>query len=146
VTYLLDVNLLIALFDSRHVNHEPAHVWFGSTGRASWATCPVTENGFVRVLSNPAYPTVSATPGEALDRLAELCTQPGHVFWNADVSLMSSLDRPSRARFVGHQQVTDFYLTALAAAHQGRLATFDGSLARALKGTALLPSIHVIPA
>jgi toxin-antitoxin system PIN domain toxin len=146
MTYLLDVNLLIALFDCRHVNHESAHVWFGSTGKASWATCPVTENGFLRVLSNPAYPTVSATLGEAMDRLSELCTQAGHVFWKDDVSLLDSLDRPARACLVEHQQVTDFYLTVLAAAHQGRLATFDGSLARALKGSALLPSIQLIPA
>ncbi len=64
MTYLLDINVLVALFDSAHVHHEAAHRWFASVGNASWATCPITENGFVRVVSNPVYPTVSARADE----------------------------------------------------------------------------------
>jgi len=60
VTYLLDINVLVALFDAAHVHHEAAHRWIAAVGNSSWATCPITENGCVRVLSNPAYPTVSA--------------------------------------------------------------------------------------
>lgn len=132
MVFLLDVNLLVALFDSRHVNHEAAHRWFGGTGKTSWATCPVTENGVVRVMSNPSYPTVSATPMEVFGRLQTLCAQPGHVFWADDVSLLNVLPESMRGSLQGHQQVTDYYLFCLAAAHGGKLATFDGSLARSV--------------
>lgn len=130
MVFLLDINLLVALFDSRHVNHEAAHRWFGESGKSSWATCPITENGVVRVMSNPAYPTVSATPVEVLGRLRVVCEQPGHRFWADDVSLLSALSESMLTSFQGHQQVTDYYLVCLAAAHRGKLATFDGSLAR----------------
>ena len=144
MTYLLDVNCLVALFDSRHVNHEAAHGWFARTGRRSWATCPITENGFVRVLSAPTYPTVTATPGEVIKHLALFCEHAGHELWDDDVSILSILDDGTRTRLTGHQQVTDFYLTALAAHHSGRVATFDGSLARSLKGTKLVDALEVI--
>jgi len=81
VTYLLDINVLIALFDAAHVHHEPAHRWFAAVGKPSWATCSVTESGFIRVISNPAYKAVSATPAEAADRLRIFCSNPGHQFW-----------------------------------------------------------------
>lgn len=143
MAFLLDINLLVALFDSRHVNHEAAHRWFGESGRGSWATCPITENGVVLVLSNPAYPTVSATPVEALGRLGILCTLPGHVFWPDDVSLLHALPDSMRERFQGHHQVTDFYLVGLAAAHGGKLATFDGSLALSV-GSAAAGAIELL--
>ena len=54
MSYLLDVNMLVSLFDGRHVNHDAAHYWFGTTFAANWATCSITEAGCVRVLSNPA--------------------------------------------------------------------------------------------
>jgi uncharacterized protein len=136
VAFLLDINLLVALFDSRHVNHEAAHRWFGESGTGSWATCPITENGVVRVLSNPAYPTVSATPVEVLGRLRNLCAQPGHEFWPDDVSLLHALSDSMRESLQGHHQVTDFYLVSLAAAHRGKLATFDGSLVRSVGSAA----------
>jgi hypothetical protein len=142
MTYLLDVNLLVALFDSAHVNHEDAHSWFGR--RPAWASCPLTENGFVRVLSNPSYPTVAATPNEILDRLGVLMAGPGHVFWPDDISIADVLEEPVRARFVGSRQVTDFYLVALARKHAGKLATFDGSISRALAGTALEDFIEIV--
>jgi hypothetical protein len=132
VAFLLDINLLVALFDSRHVNHESAHRWFGRSGKTGWATCPITENGVVRVISNPAYPTVSATPVEVLSRLGTFCEQPGHVFWPDDVSLLTALSDGMSASLQGHQQVTDYYLVCLAVAHAGRLATFDGSLVRSI--------------
>ena len=136
MVFLLDINLLVALFDSRHVNHETAHRWFSESGKTSWSTCPITENGVVRVISNPAYPTVSATPVEVLDRLRILCAQPGHDFWTDDVSLLNALSEPMRGSLQGHQQVTDYYLICLAAAHGGKLATFDGSLARSVGSAA----------
>lgn len=130
MVFLLDINLIVALFDSRHVNHEAAHRWFGESGKEGWATSPITENGVIRVMSNPAYPTVSAPPVEVLGRLRIMCEQPGHRFWPDDVSLLSALPESMLGSFQGHQQVTDYYLLCLAAAHGGKLATFDGSLAR----------------
>jgi len=136
--------VLIALFDASHLNHDAAHRWFGETGRQSWATCPITENGFVRVLSHPSYPSVQATPNELADRLSAFVGQRGHIFWPDDISLLSDLDPGSRVRLVGSQQVADFYLAALAHHHDGLLATFDGSLQRTLKGMGLGKALHLL--
>ena len=124
---LLDVNVLVALHDPAHPNHEDAHRWFGRNRKRGWATCPVTVNGCVRVLSNPAYPTVAATPAEAASRLRILCAGPDHEFWSDSVSLLDeSLFRLQA--ITGHQQIADIYLLGLAVRHSGRLATFDRSI------------------
>lgn len=124
---LLDVNVLVALFDPAHPNHEDAHSWFGAHRKRRWATCPLTINGCVRVLSNPAYPTVETTPGEVMSRLRVLCSNPAHEFWEDDISLLDeSLFRP--LAIMGHQKITDVYLLGLALRHKGKLATFDGSI------------------
>ena len=144
MTFLLDVNFLVALFDRLHVNHEAAHHWFERKGRASWATCPITENGFLRVVTNPAYPTVIATPLEAMDHLARFCSTGAHVFWPDDISLLYALDNGQKRRLTGHGRITDFYLSALAQHHRGRLATFDGSLKRSMDGMGLYQSVELI--
>ncbi len=124
---LLDVNVLVALFDAAHPNHEDAHRWFGRNRKRGWATCPVTINGCVRVLSNPAYPTVETTPAEVVSRLRTLCASSDHHFWSDSVSLLQvSLFRPHL--ITGHQKITDVYLLGLALRHGGRLATFDRSI------------------
>jgi uncharacterized protein len=124
---LLDVNVLVALHDPAHPNHEDAHRWFGRNRKRGWATCPVTVNGCVRVLSNPAYPSVTATPAEVASRLGVLCAGPDHEFWSDSVSLLDeSLFRLQA--ITGHQQVTDICLLGLAVRHGGRLATFDRSI------------------
>jgi toxin-antitoxin system PIN domain toxin len=126
-TALLDVNMLVALHDPAHPNHEDAHRWFGRNRKRGWATCPITVNGCVRVLSNPAYPTVTATPAEVSSRLGDLCAGPGHEFWGDSVSLLDeALFRPQA--IAGHRQITDIYLLGLAVRHGGRLATFDRSI------------------
>ena len=126
-TALLDVNVLVALHDPAHPNHEDAHRWFGRNRKRGWATCPITVNGCVRVLSNPAYPTVAATPAEAASRLRILCAGPDHEFWSDSVSLLDeSLFRLQA--ITGHQQIADIYLLGLAVRHGGRLATFDRSI------------------
>ena len=126
-TALLDINVLVALHDPAHPNHEDAHRWFGRNRKRGWATCPITVNGCVRVLSNPAYPTVSTTPAEAASRLGALCAGPGHEFWSDSVSLLDEpLFRPQA--ITGHRQITDIYLLGLAVRHGGRLATFDRSI------------------
>jgi len=124
---LLDVNVLVALFDPAHVNHDDAHRWFSRNRRNGWATCPLTENGCVRVLSNPAYPTVEATPAEVMSRLRLLCSAGDHHFWDDSVSLLD--ESLFRARMVGsHQKITDIYLLGLAVRRRGRLASFDRSI------------------
>lgn len=131
---LLDVNVLVALFDPAHDNHEDAHRWFGRNRKHGWATCPITTNGCIRVLSNPAYPTVEATPAEVADRLRTLCSTPDHHFWADSVTLLDeSLFRT--AMLGGHQKITDAYLLGLAVRNHGRLATFDRSIpTRAVEG------------
>ena len=124
MTHLLDINVLVALFDSAHVHHNAAHKWFADVGRASWATCPITENGFVRVVSNPAYTRSSTSPMDAIERLRVFCSQPEHVFWSDMLSITDSAIFES-ACLRGHQQITDLYLAGLAFRHGGKLATFD---------------------
>lgn len=144
MTHLLDINVLIALVDPHHAHHETSHRWFAEAGRSDWATCSITESGFVRVLSNPAYPAAPSTPVAARERLAQFCGSGGHRFWPDDVSLRDSLDHDVLARLLGHQQVTDFHLAALASRHRGRLATLDGRLARSLAGTALGAAVLLV--
>jgi uncharacterized protein len=127
VTFLLDINVLVALFDAAHIHHEPAHRWFSSIGLVSWATCPLTENGFIRVISNPAYKGAAASPEEAGHRLRVFCAQPGHVFWPDSISIQDAV-RFELSRLQGHQQITDLYLAGLAAANVGKLATFDAHI------------------
>lgn len=74
MTHLLDINVLVALFDSAHVHHHAAHKWLAEVGRVSWATCPITENGFVRVVSNPAYTSTATSPMDAIERLRVFAT------------------------------------------------------------------------
>lgn len=124
---LLDVNVLVALFDPAHTSHEAAHGWFGRNRKFGWATCPITINGCVRVLSNPSYPTVEATPSEVAVRLRSLCSAVDHHFWADSVSLTDEgLFGP--AMIHGHQKITDAYLLGLAVRNHGRLATFDRSI------------------
>lgn len=124
---LLDVNVLVALFDPAHPNHEDAHRWFGRNRKHAWATCAVTINGCIRVLSSPSYPTVDATPAEAASRLRVLCGASEHRFWRESVSLLDGgLFRLEAV--TGHRQVTDMYLLGMAVRHGGRLATFDRSI------------------
>jgi len=127
MVHLLDVNLLVALFDPEHVHHEAAHAWFGSVKGAGWATCPLTENGLVRVLSAPAYPGRRTTVADAVDRLRRFTQSGDHVRWPADVSLLDP-DRVEAGHLTGHREITDAYLLALAVRHDGALATFDRSL------------------
>lgn len=126
MTALLDVNVLVALFDPVHTQHEAAHEWFGDHRSSGWATCPLTENGIVRVLSNPAYPGRRTTVRDAIRRLAIFRDSEDHSFWPDSASLCDELlIRP--AHLLGHKQLTDVYLLALAVTNGGRVATFERS-------------------
>jgi toxin-antitoxin system PIN domain toxin len=140
---LLDVNVLVALFDPDHVHHDAAHDWFADTGRSAWATCPLTEAGFLRVLSNPAYGGTVPRAVELADRLRRFCSSDGHEFWQGEVSLLdTSLFDLSRAG--GHRRLTDIYLLGLAHQRGGRLVTFDRTIPiKAVRG-ATPASLEVI--
>ena len=124
---LLDVNVLVALFDGDHVHHDAAHDWFAQARRRGWATTPITENGAIRVLSNPAYHAAALTASSTREHLQRFCAIEGHAFWPGDLSLLGKDVLVPHAT-VTHRQLTDVYLLALAVAHDGCLATFDTSI------------------
>jgi hypothetical protein len=122
---LLDINVLIGLLDPDHAFHERAHAWWAANAKEGWASCPLTENGVVRIMSNPRYSRRARfPPGDLISRLQHFAAQTDHQFWPDDVSLRDPgvfvADRTHSAR-----QLTDIYLLGLATRHGGRLATFD---------------------
>lgn len=135
MTSLPDVNVLIALIDPAHVAHDAAHRWFDE-GRRDWATCPLTENGVVRIVGHPKYPNCPGSPAKVTPILARLRGVGSHTFWPDEISLVDS-ELVSPEVILTSGQVTDTYLLALAAAHNGRLVTFDRRLsAKAVRGGA----------
>jgi len=134
VTFLLDVNVLIALIDPAHVGHDAAHRWFDAEGKVAWATCPLTENGVIRIVGHPKYPNTPGSTATVAAIVKQLRTLPGHVFWPDDISLVDA-GHVDPEQVLTSAQVTDTYLLALAAAHGGQLATFDRRLSvKAVKG------------
>lgn len=124
---LLDINVLVALFHPDHIHHDIAHDWFADQRQVGWATCPLTENGFVRVVSSPPLRAAGLTVSDAAARLRTFTSTGKHVFWSDDVSLTDG--QLFRARALrGHRQITDIYLAGLAHAHGGQLATFDRAI------------------
>ncbi len=126
--YLLDVNVLIALTWPTHVHHVAARRWFDRSSASGWATCPITQLGFVRVSSNPKIIRDAVVPREAVAMLERLFQLPGHRFWPDEITVASAGPFASLA-FVGHRQTTDAYLLALAQQHGGKLATLDKGVA-----------------
>jgi toxin-antitoxin system PIN domain toxin len=143
VTYLLAVNLLIALFDANHLHHSAAQNWFATRGGAAWATCPITENGLIRIFSSPSYPNLSATPAEVAARLAIACQDPGHEFWPDNVSLATD-NKFELRQLQGSRQVTDAYLLLLCARRNGTLATFDAGLSSLWSSAPLEARVELI--
>lgn len=126
VRALLDVNVLLALLDADHVDHVRARTALAGPVAGGWASCPLTENGFVRIISQPRYPN-PCTPAEAIALLARATGTAQHQRWADDVSLLDgAVVDPTGVLAPG--QVTDVYLLALAVAHGGRLVTFDGGI------------------
>lgn len=128
---LLDVNVLVALQWPDHKFHESVQAWFGKNARKGWATCPITQSGFVRIVSSPAFSQRAVSPPDALRVLELTLRHPAHRFWPDDLLLSDALGMFSK-RLVGHQQVTDAYLLALAIRKKGRLATLDRSIVELL--------------
>ena len=123
---LLDVNVLIALLDSDHASHGAAMHWFERHAREGWASCPITENGCIRIMANAGYP--NALPVQAvIKHLADARDPDLHEFWTDEISLLDG-DTIDRSRIHGPRQITDTYLLALATSHGGRFVTFDGKI------------------
>lgn len=124
---LLDINVLIALLDRAHVHHFLARAWLEANIDGGWASCPTTQNGFVRIISQPAYPQ-SIPPALAIARLRGATATAHHVFWNDDLSVLDpEVIEPERVH--GPRQLTDMYLLALAVRNGGRFVTFDTAIA-----------------
>lgn len=126
---LLDVNVLLALLDSDHVDHARARAWITDEIEQGWASCAITQNGFVRIICQPRYPS-PVSPSHAIDLLARATQPQYHEFWACDVSILDS-KAVDRSRVHTSKQVTDAYLLALAVGHRGRFVTFDRSIALA---------------
>ena len=123
---LLDVNVLIALLDPDHAHHARARDWLARRAAGGWASCPLTENGCARIMSQSAYSN-PVPPSMVIERLAAAAGHPAHEFWPADISLVDP-QVADRSRVLGPRQITDVYLLALAVRHEGCFATFDAAV------------------
>jgi toxin-antitoxin system PIN domain toxin len=124
---LLDINVLTALLWPAHEHHEAAHRWFGALGRTPWATCPITQLGFMRLVSNPAFSRDALTPAAAAALLADNLAHHAHQFWPDHLPAPAAVKERVPQ---GYRQFTDAYLIALAARRKGVFATFDRGAAR----------------
>lgn len=125
---LLDMNVTIALLDPDHIFHERAHTWWTAEKRFGWASCPLTETGVVRIMSNPGYSAAARfTPADLIGRLRLFSARTDHEFWPDSVSIRDERVLVAE-RVHGARQLTDLYLLALAVNRGGRLATFDRSI------------------
>lgn len=131
--YLLDVNVLVALLWRTHVHHHPARTWFGAKRAQGFRTCPLTQAGAIRILSNPRYSRDWVAVSAASQALDDLLNLREHVFWPDDLPVGAVISESGP--LTGHQQITDAYLLALAKAKGGILATFDRGVL-ALRGAA----------
>jgi len=139
--FLLDVNVLLALLDPQHVFHGAAHHWAEREAGARWLTCPLVQNGALRVASQPAYSERLGTAAAVREVLAAFCADPRHEFCPDDVSLLDAAHL-ARPELLTPSRVTDLYLLALARHHRARLATFDRRIpASAIQGGATVLTV-----
>ena len=123
---LLDINVLVALLDLDHVHHDRARSWLQREAGTGWASCPLTQNGCVRVMSQPKYPN-PLPAAEVIERLRDATATSYHEFWPDDLSILDQ-SIVNQERIHGPKQVTDVYLLALAVARTGRFVTFDAGV------------------
>ena len=140
---LLDINVLIALLDAAHVHHKIATAWLGTNVRHGWASCPLTQIGCIRIMSQPAYPNTRAA-GQVAERLRGAATDRHHEFWPADVNLLGG-KAIDWSLVLTSRHVTDLYLLGLAIAHGGRFVTFDQHVPRAAVAKSEARHLVVIP-
>jgi hypothetical protein len=142
-TALLDLNILTALLWPAHEHHEAAHRWFAARADAGWATCALTQLGFVRLVSNPVFSRDALSPAEGLALLAENVTHARHEFWTESLEVPVAV-KDVEQRLQGYRQLTDAYLLALAHRRKGVLATFDRGL-RTLGGNRFEGAVDIVP-
>jgi uncharacterized protein len=123
---LLDVNMLIALMDPKHVHHSRARLWWAKGKDAGWASCPITQNGFLRVVTLGGYPNRFPLP-DAVAMLRRATALPSHSFWPDDLAILDTVTI-DHSRLLGTRQITNVYLLALAVKHGGRLVTLDAGI------------------
>ena len=137
---LFDVNVLIALLDADHIHHRRASAWLAEHIAAGWASCAITQNGCVRIMSQPGYPNPLPT-AQVAHRLAEAVSTRHHLFVPSSASLLDP-EIFDTGQLLGHRQVTDAWLLGLAVMHGLRLVSFDGALPlRAVRGAT---AAHVV--
>ncbi|MGD9630325.1 MAG: TA system VapC family ribonuclease toxin [Pyrinomonadaceae bacterium] len=141
---LLDVNVILALIDFDHVFHSLAHNWWDGVKTEGWASCPLTENGVVRVMSQPNYSAPdNYSVNDVIRWLGEFARGTDHEFWADDISLLDK-DHFDANRILGPKQLTDTYLLGLAASRGGRLVTFDQRITPAAVSGASEKNLFVI--
>ncbi len=144
MSYLLDVNTLVALFDEAHIHHLAAHEWFAAKGSHGWMTCPITENGLLRILSHPAYPNAPLPMYDVAGRLEDFKkAAPGYGFWNNDYSFSEWLTDGKIS--ISSAQSTDAYLLQLCERNGGIFATFDRRIKPLLIGSRDESLLEYIP-
>lgn len=125
---LLDINVLIALFDANHIFNDRAHMWLEGQSNSGIASCPLSENGLVRILSTPNYSRkIRLTPPEVIRRLRAFFETQDHCRIDDSISLTDAT-RFNATHLLGSKQITDIYLLGLATHHGLKLATFDGNI------------------
>ena len=142
-TALVDVNILVAFLWPLHEHHDAAHRWFHGRGAGHWATTPLTQLGFVRIVSNPAFSRDALSPRDAVALLSDNLSHAAHDFWPANLGVPAAM-HGMETGLRGHQQFTDAYLLALASRHKGVLATFDRGV-RALASKSLDEALEIVP-
>lgn len=124
---LLDVNVLVALCDGNHIHHSTAAMWFATHAEDGWASCPLTQNGIVRIMSGTKYPNRKTIP-EMAAILQPMLAKSFHRFWPDDLSILDE-SAFTHKHLIGSGQITDSYLLALAVKNGGRFLTLDGGVA-----------------
>ena len=139
---LLDINVLIALLDENHTHHTAASDWLAGNIHQGWASCPLTQNGCVRIMSQSRYPNALSV-SEVMIRLLSAVSTRHHEFFADDISLLDDA-AVDRERIISPRQLTDVYLLALAVEHDARLVTLDKSIPMAAVRHAQAGSLVVI--
>jgi toxin-antitoxin system PIN domain toxin len=141
---LLDANVVIALLDPNHALHDKAHKWWSANQASGWASCSITENGAVRILSNPNYRKQKrSSPAHIIGLLTSFASQTSHEFWNENISLRDEKIF-SREEILSSGRITDIYLLALATKHEGKLVTFDQNISLKAVRTAKPQNLTVL--
>jgi hypothetical protein len=143
IRYLLDTNVLIALLWPWHTDQAKARSWFKTKAARSFATCSLTQSGFLRITSTPSLIGERYTLNEARLLLRDFIARPGHAFWPTEIDFFEA-SAPFERRMYGPKQITDAYLLGLAKHHGGKVATLDKAMP-SLAGPEFSGLVELIP-